>query len=208
MAVDFNDLPPESSPDYYSMAVDAAIAAFAKLQDDTRALDYIGVRGRFRPLILKDEKYIVETRRLKAKMFMEEVDQVEDLIQELDETEPAEEEYDVRNPKQAAEYERDKKDQLNMRLKLMSMRRELLSLNKESRAEEADAVNVYYIAMTREEFEKMQNVEIHLGSKGDDVLVDDTKKEALAKSIKQMVSDEEDMPFFMEADGTLVAMDR
>lgn len=201
-----NMLPQEE--DEQEELIDRCINAFAKLQDDTLALDFIGVKGKLRPIVLKDERYRTETRKLKARLYMNEIDDIESLMKELDKnSEVLEEEgYDVRNPREVKDYEREKKDDMNMRLKLMSMRRDLLSVTKQKEVDEADALNIFFVPLTREEFEKMQNVEIHDG--GDVDISRGDESNSIVKGILASREEEDDMPFITDSDGNLISLDK
>jgi hypothetical protein len=196
------ELPSKNDPEYMGALIDACIGAFEVFQDDTMALDYMGVNGKTRPMVLENEKYKLSTRQLKAEMFLEEIEDVNGIIKSLKEQAPNESQYDIRNPKDASAYTKDFKDTLSLRLKATEQRRELLSISRNKEAEENDALHVFFIALTPTEFEAMTNVEINEGT--DDAKMNDgSKKEELQKSAGEDDQQDTKDPFVIGADGSI-----
>jgi hypothetical protein len=138
-----------------------------------------------------------------AEKFLEEIEEIEEISKELKNSTPDEGSYDIRNPKDADAYVKDIKDTLNLRLKVADMRRDVLSITKTKEAEENDALNIFYIALTAEEFKAMSNVEIHDGS--DDSSISSSEKSVSPTARKRFGPDfdEEPDPFIMSSDGSL-----
>jgi hypothetical protein len=199
------ELPEKDDPDYVEKLVDACIFAFVKFGDDTMALDYIGVTGKTRPIVLENERYKTETKRARAEKFLEEIDEIEEISRQLKDTAPKESQYDVRNPKDSDNYVKDVKDTLALRLKVADMRREVLSIQKSKDAEENDALNVFFIALTPAEFEAMSNVEIHEGT--DAAKFEESSKKSVAPKSSGVEDDHEPDSFFVNADGSIEEID-
>ncbi len=201
MAFKRPELPDRSDPKYVDALINACVDAYRHFLDDGMALDYMGVSGKTRPIVLDNERYKIASRQIKAERFMEEIDDVDDMLADIKKTAPTESGYDIRNPKEQDEFVKDYKETLGHRLKLTQMRRDLLNVTKNKEIEEVDALNVFFIALTAEEFAAMSNVEVHEGS--DSVtLQDDVKKEMMQKS--SGLDDEDETPdaFIEKADGS------
>jgi hypothetical protein len=202
-------LPDEDDPKFFDLAVDACILAFNKLQDAGMALDYIGIKGKLRPIIMKDERFVRTTRMMKAELYMEEIEDAMDMVDELDHEEDITNgTYDIRNldSKDAAALAKDQKDRFAQRMKLKDRLSELRSISKEKETEEVDALNIFFISLTPEEFAKMQNVEVHEGHDADNSLKADKKKEELVKAAQEHEATEDVPPFREDSEGNLVAL--
>lgn len=199
---DPDSLPNVDDPAYIELAVDACIEVFQKLQDNSLAMDYVGVPSKLRSVILGNERYKRETKRMKAKLIWEEIEDIEEMDKELKNSapDPTSGSYDIRDPKSVEEFTKDVKETLALRLKVKQTRRELLSISREDAIEETNALNVYFIPLTEEGFRQMQNVEIHEGS--DDVTIkEESTDDGPVKSIKSSITQDES--FFIEEDGTI-----
>lgn len=193
-------LPPKDDPTYFDALVEACIVAFEKFGDDAMALDYMGVTGKIRPLVLENERYRTMSKQSRAEKFLEEIDEIEQISRQLKDTAPKESAYDSRNPKDVDNYVKDVKDTLALRLKVADMRRDILSIQKTKEAEENDALNVFFIALTAEEFAAMDNVEIHEGT---DAAKFDESKKSVAPKGSGTEEDHTPDPFFITEDGSL-----
>jgi hypothetical protein len=172
----FIPLPDEQGSGYFEALVHNCIVAYSKLFSDKMALDYNMVPDAMRMLVLEDPAYKQETRSIKAKQMMDEIDEIEDLaaiaIDAGDDpySGMSEEDYfDPRNPKAARKKRRSvtaDKDMINMRFKAAQLRRDLLNLSiREEGSEEAAALNIFFVPLNREEFEKL---EVVTSRKGED----------------------------------------
>jgi hypothetical protein len=202
------ELPDESDPNFMDKAIDACIAAYKILQDDTTALNYMGIKGRIRPIVLKNERYITETRKYKADLMMETIEDTLEMMEELETEEVnATKEFDIRNatPGDVIAMGKDAKERFNQKLKLQDRLADMRNMTKEKENEEVDALNIFFIPLTAQEFQQMQNVEINEGHDADDTLKSDKKKEELQKAAK--VADDDDAnPFRLDAEGNLIGM--
>jgi len=195
------ELPDKNSPEYLPALIDACIMAFEKFGDDAMSLDYMGVTGKTRPLVLENERYRTMTKQSRAEKFLEEINEIEQISKQLKDTAPKESAYDARNPKDVDSYVKDVKDTLALRLKVADMRRDILSIQKTKEAEENDALNVFFIALSAEEFAAMDNVEIHEGT--DSAKFEDASKKSIAPKGSGADDDHLPDPFFVNADGSL-----
>lgn len=202
-------LPDENDPKFMEAAIDACVKAFQILQDDTTALNFIGIKGRIRPIVLKNERYITETRKYKAELMMEAIEDHLDMLDELDHEEiQATKEFDIRNasPSDVIAMGKDAKDRFAQRLKIQDRLADMRSMTKEKENEEVDALNIFFIPLTSKEFEEMQNVEINEGHDEDQTLKSSKPKEELQKAAMTADTDEEDAPFRLDNEGNLIGM--
>jgi hypothetical protein len=133
------------------------LEAFKILLNDSMALDYCGVTGKDRKIILNDPYFIKETRRIKAEKYIEEIKEINNLLTALNYAE-------FNENKRFSEFDEDTSKIINLKMKVTAMRRELLSLTaSDKESEESDGMNIFFIDVSRKEFEKMVNVEVHEG---------------------------------------------
>jgi hypothetical protein len=184
-------LPDKEAPDYFEILVSNCVTAYASLFSDKLAFDYCGVMGKMRAFVLGDERYLRETRKLKARQILKEIHVIDDLSSQtetVNQERVEEEEYDPRNHNKPRAPDKERtgsiKGMLDTRVKLSLARRELLNLNAaEDEHGEADALNVYFLPVTREELSKMETVEINYGSADADLeTLVGVQKEAMPES--------------------------
>jgi hypothetical protein len=133
------------------------LEAFKILLNDSMALDYCGVTGKDRKIILNDPYFIKETRRIKAEKYIEEIKEINNLLTALNYAE-------FNENKRFSEFDEDTSKIINLKMKVTAMRRELLSLTaSDKESDESDGMNIFFIDVSRKEFEKMVNVEVHEG---------------------------------------------
>ncbi len=133
------------------------LEAFKILLNDSMALDYCGITGKDRKIILNDPYFIKETRRIKAEKYIEEIKEINNLLTALNYAE-----FDEN--KRFSEFDEDTSKIINLKMKVTALRRELLSLTaSDKESEESDGMNIFFIDVSRKEFEKMVNVEVHEG---------------------------------------------
>jgi hypothetical protein len=133
------------------------LEAFKILLNDSMALDYCGITGKDRKIILNDPYFIKETRRIKAEKYIEEIKEINNLLTALNYAE-------FNENKRFSEFDEDTSKIINLKMKVTAMRRELLSLTaSDKESEESDGMNIFFIDVSRKEFEKMVNVEVHEG---------------------------------------------
>jgi len=228
----------EKSPDYFKALVKNCIKAYGKFFSDTTSLDYNGVVGRMRILVLEDETYIKETKKLKAKKTLDDLSDLdmlnEEILYEDDEDspgepiqvvpdgleeEPIDETFDILRDKKKKEVRiipaaKEKpakkrkffdKDQINLRMKIIQMKNDALSQSKGDEEKEGDSINLFFQALSREDYEAMKIVEISASSKesGEAFITGDDEKVAklLGKDKKVSTANMDAKPkYHMEGD--------
>jgi len=220
-------LPSEEHADYFKLLVKNCIKAYGRTYSDSIALDFNGVIGKMRVMVLDDDTYKKETKMLKARKFVDDLGEVDRITREMnfpdDEIsedeglmapslpseeiqleempeeeaapdEPAEEidpfdddTFDIRNkdkkppklpppPKSPRPQkpvvitkvvEKTKKptkgwdkDKITLQLKALQLKNEMLAEGSNEEEKEGDALNIFFVPVSREEFEAMKNVEI------------------------------------------------
>ena len=153
------------------------LEAFKLLLNDSMALDYCGITGKDRKLILNDPEFARESRRLKAEKYIEEIKDINGIIKSLG-----------RNGDENARFSDGDEDPtkiLNLKMKVTAMRREMLSLtSSDTETEESESLNIFFIDVTREDFERMLNVEIHEGDENARFVSDESKEAPMEKAIR------------------------
>lgn len=119
-----------------------AIKAFRATYKDSLAFDLIGADKSLRTRLTSDPIYLRETRKERAKLFVKQLQELDDVIDDS--------------------FASDLKP--SGKLKAIDMRKNLLLSDVDEGGDESNALNVVYIAMTREDFEAMDNVEIFEGN--------------------------------------------
>lgn len=213
--------------DAYNLLVDKCIESFSKLLNTSLALDINHIQGNMRSIILHDERFISETKAIKAQQYLDELNQVEDIYKAatkmggaIDEAassiDDGRDGSDGMSDKQVLQA---KKDALQMQLKASEMRRELKSLNAENtEGEEESAVNFFFTALTREEMLRIKQVEVNFGTEdekealkemdkeeSDDIASKTLRRKAEAKAMHGEAEDEPEET--VKEDGTIVMED-
>jgi hypothetical protein len=142
-----------------------------------------------RTIILEDPEYRRETRSIKAQQMMDEIAEIEYLADvamtagDVEDDISEEDYYDPRNPRGSKRKRRSvtaDKDMLNMRFKAAQLRRDLLNLSVSAEgSEEAAALNIFFVPISREDFERLQVVTVRNG--------EDTGKGAFSTSEEEAV---------------------
>lgn len=159
--------------------------------------------------IIRAQKTIEDLREIEAltKEIEDEDEDEEDLEFDLDEEETLSdldeiESFDIRNRDKSKKLlEKKKKEKaktasekpkkvfdkakMDMRLKLIAQRREVLSSVKNEEEKEGDALNIFFIPVTREEFEKIGTVEVSTGVSTKANAFDATEEDEIAKKLKK-----------------------
>lgn len=156
---------------YAHERIPEVLEAFKLLLNDSMALDFCGVTGKDRKIILNDPDFKREAKRIKAEKYIEEIKDINEMVRTLGKSKTDEN-------SRFSDSEEDPTKILNLKMKVTQMRREMLSLTSgDKETDESDSLNIFFIDVTREEFEKMLNVELHEGDV-DVNLVSDESKEA------------------------------
>jgi len=163
--------PDENSPDYFTNLVGECVKAYEKLNNISWALDLCRVADeRLRAMVLDDAEFKRETKSIYARQRLNEVEEIERLAglaaRAMEGGEGEEEEAYV-HPSERKNKKKEKKsaavdrDMLNMRFRAAQMKRELLAEMAAAAGDaEEDATHMLYVAVAREEFEKVVNFEI------------------------------------------------
>lgn len=156
---------------YNHPRIPEVLEAFQLLLNDSMALDFCGITGKERKIILNDPDFIRESRRLKAEKYVEEIKDINGIIKSLGKG-------NCDENARFSEGDEDPTKILTLKMKVTAMRREMLSLSSSDKeADESDSLNIFFIDVSKEEFEKMVNVEVHEGDSNAN-LISDTSKEA------------------------------
>jgi hypothetical protein len=204
---EITDLPEDkNSVDYFRALVDNCIAAYARTYNDKLALDYNQVMGKMRSMVLDDEEYQKQTRGLRARRIIEEAEELDALealaegIDDYDEDDP--DSYDPRR-KNAKKSSADK-DEINLRFKLAQERRSFLKLDSRSdETDETEALNLFFVPVTREEMLKLETVEVNEGDYGADSLVNENDAEEDKRLGAVLADAKGELMYVTNDDGTI-----
>lgn len=167
----------KEKPISYRDCIEGVLEAFEKLLNDSFALDYCGITGKDRTLILNDPVYIQKSRQIRAKKYAREIEEINSIANDLNVS-------SINDDGNRIGDDTDNVKILNLKMKAATMRREMLSLSgNEKEADEVDSLNIFFIGLTREEFEHLQNVEIHEGEAVSQFGGEDSKAPEVAKVI-------------------------
>jgi len=165
----------------FRQLVQSCIESYKTLLNDSLTLDLNRVDDlKVRSMILQDAEYRRETKYIRAQSVVDEINNINKLEElasgmgnhsEDEHDESNEENWSVRGEfigkkknKQAARVD---KDALNMQFKAAIEKRELIRGLAAQTSEELDAMNVFFITVSRDEFEQIDTVEVFAGD-GDD----------------------------------------
>jgi hypothetical protein len=181
----------ENHIDSFDALVTKCIDMYAKLLNSGMALDACRVQGKMRAMVLQDERYIRETRAIKAEKYLGELDDIDRIIKSADRMVYGDDD-DGRGGGSKLE-----KDALAMKLRGAQMRRELLQLTAADSDNEDDGLNFFFCPVSPEEMERMKRVEVHRGSADDSSLYDalmqdDDDKSSGAPAGAELPADEDD----------------
>lgn len=185
--------------DSFDALVTKCIDMYAKLLNSGMALDACRVQGKMRAMVLQDERYIRETRAIKAEKYLGELDDIDRIIRSADRMVYGDDD-DGRGGGSKLE-----KDALAMKLRGAQMRRELLQLTAADSDNEDDGLNFFFCPVSPEEMERMKRVEVHRGSADDSSLYDalmqdDDNTGSDSATERASAADEEDEVVFLEDD--------
>jgi hypothetical protein len=167
VSVTLNELPQESSPDYFRLLVRNCIETYKKLPNDAMCLDYNKVSGKLRAMILDDDEYKKETRNIYAQQQLEAISEI-DYLARLASSDGDDEEDDPRSRGKKKKVSGADKDMLNMRFKAAQMKRELISqMNNDSAGSETDIIHLLWVPVTAEELARYRTTEVNAGGDED-----------------------------------------
>ena len=163
---------------YNHPQIPEVLEAFNLLLNESIALDYCGITGKDRKLILNDSDFIRESKKLKAERYVEEIKDINTIIKSIGRT-------GVDENARFSDGDEDPAKIINLKMKATSMRREMLSLSADDKEnDEANSLNIFFIDISREEFERMRNIEVHEGDENAK-LVDEGKESPMEMTEKR-----------------------
>lgn len=129
----------------YEVLRDKCISSFRTIYKDALVFDYNEVPKETRIRLLEDPVYISKTKAIKAGLFIQQLETLDEVI--------------------AGRYANAEKptDQSGTILKALEMKQKLLLEDLNVTKDESNALNVTFIAMSKEDFEACETVEINEG---------------------------------------------
>ena len=129
----------------YEKLREEVISKFRVVYKDSVAMDACKVPKDVRVRMLEDPEYIAETKAIKAHLFIDQLDELSNII--------------------AGSYDNSEKgsDRSATVLRCLELKQKLLLEDLNVNKDESTALNVVYIAMSREDFEALESVEINDG---------------------------------------------
>lgn len=164
----------------YEELRDKVINKFRILFKDALAMDMCEVPKDIRIRMLEDPIYISKTKALKAGLFAEQLEYINAVL--------------------AGSYQGDKPtDQSSTILKAIEMRQKILLEDLNVTKDDSNALNVTFVAMTREDFEALSTVEVHVGGNSTELGADfgvsddtDSFEARLKKDMKEKMKELEE----------------
>jgi hypothetical protein len=214
----FVELPDdENHPDYFRLLVSNCVAAYARTYNDRLALDYNQVIGKMRSLVLDDNEYQKQTRSIRAKRIIDEAEELEELAALAKGADPNNDEdnpekYDSRAGAKKSKTAAADKDEINLRFKVAQERRIFLNLNANmEEVDEAEALNLFFVPVTREEAERLDTVEANVGEgdSGSALAEEGGQAADIEKRRKELAAEargglSEELLYVTDPDGTIV----
>lgn len=134
------------------------LEAYKLLLNEALALDYCGITGNDRKLILNDSSFMKVSKQIKAGKYIEEIEDINSIVRSLSGD-------GLDDNSRMGTSDEDPSKVINLKLKLSQLRRDMLSLTaSDNESDEVDSLNIFFIDVTREEFEKLQTIEFQEGS--------------------------------------------
>jgi len=130
------------------------IDKFRVVYKDSVAMDACKVPKEVRIRMLDDPEYIAETKAIKAHLFIDQLDELDNVI--------------------AGNYDNSEKgsDRSATVLRCLELKQKLLLEDLNVTKDESNALNVTFVAMKREDFEALETVEIKEGGNSDELGAD------------------------------------
>ena len=130
------------------------IDKFKIVYKDSVAMDACKVPKEVRIRMLDDPEYIAETKAIKAHLFIDQLDELDNVI--------------------AGNYDNSEKgsDRSATVLRCLELKQKLLLEDLNVTKDESNALNVTFVAMKREDFEALETVEIKEGGNSDELGAD------------------------------------
>lgn len=143
----------------YEELRDEVISKFKIVYKDSVAMDACKVPKELRIRMLEDPEYIAETKAIKAHLFIYQLEELDNIV--------------------AGNYDNSEKgtDRSATVLRCLELKQKLLLEDLNVTKDESNALNVTYIAMSREDFEALDTVEINEGGNSNELGADFGGKE-------------------------------
>lgn len=138
----------------YEKLREDVIKQYRILYKDALAMDICKVPKDVRIRMLEDPEYIAETKAIKAHLFVEQLETLDNVL--------------------AENYNHSEKgtDISGVILKALEMKQKLLLEDLNITKDESNALNVAFVAMSREDFEALDTVEVHEGGNSREIGAD------------------------------------
>ncbi len=135
----------DSEKQTYEELREDVIKKFRIVYKDSVAMDACKVPKEVRIRMLEDPEYILETKAIKANLFINQLNELDNVI--------------------SGAYDGSEKgtDRSPTVLRCLEMKQKLLLEDLNVTKDESNALNITYIAMSREEFEALETVEVNQG---------------------------------------------
>lgn len=167
-----------SEETYNHPKIPEVLQAFELLLNDSMALDYCGITGKDRKLILNDADFIRKSRQIKAEKYLEEIKDINSIVKSIGRGGADEN-------ARFGEGDEDPTKIITLKMKAQSMRRDMLSLSSNDKEiEESESLNIFFIDVTREEFERMLTVEIHDGGENAKLSGEDGRESPMETTLR------------------------
>lgn len=138
----------------YEELRDEVIKKFGIVFKDSVAMDACKVPKDIRIRMLEDPQYILETKALRANLFVEQLDELDNII--------------------SGTYDNSEKgsDRSATVLRCLELKQKLLLEDLNINKDESNALNVSFIAMSKEDFEALETVEVNKGGNSRELSAD------------------------------------
>ena len=129
----------------YEKLREEVVKKFGIVYKDSVAMDACKVPKELRIRMMEDPEYIAETKALKANLFINQLDELDNII--------------------SGAYDNSEKgsDRSATVLRCLELKQKLLLEDLNINKDESNALNVSFIAMSREDFESLETVEVNKG---------------------------------------------
>lgn len=123
------------------------IEAYRDIYKDSLCFDYCKVPKEMRIRLLEDEEYIAETKAAKAELYLDQLKKLNSIL----------------NHNDGIRVDEKNRESSQVILKALEMKNKLLFQDLAIDQDESKALNVSFIAMTREEFIAFDTVDVYEG---------------------------------------------
>ena len=129
----------------YEKLREEVVKKFGIVYKDSVAMDACKVPKELRIRMMEDPEYIAETKALKASLFINQLDELDNII--------------------SGAYDNSEKgsDRSATVLRCLELKQKLLLEDLNINKDESNALNISFIAMSREDYESLETVEVSKG---------------------------------------------